>query len=98
MTWLAATEWANKFSEVRIHFDTNLDTQPYIEGDYKGVTCRENVFGHIYYVHNILCSETNTMYVLTEDPKKENLFKFIELNQRVRVTPTYYSYEIQVQI
>ncbi len=36
-----------------------------------------------------------TMYLIVEKEEK-SLFRFVEMNQQVRVTPTWYSFDIEV--
>lgn len=95
MPWISEEEYNKQFSEVKLTYNSKDDTQNYIEGLYKGAFHRNNVFGKSFPIHKVLCTVTKTIYLIVEKEEK-SLFRFVEMNQRVRVTPTWYSFDIEV--
>ena len=93
MPWISEEEYTKQFTEVKLTYTG--DTQSYIEGLYKGAFNRNNVFGKSFPIHKVLCTVTKTTYLIVEKEEK-SLFRFVEMNQQVRVKPTWYSFDIEV--
>lgn len=94
MPWLDHAAYSKQFETVKLTYDTKLLTQPQIFGYYKGSISRQNVFGKLYYIHRVLTPQKQMFLVMCG--QEEKLFEYVQLNQLVRVTPTYYSFEIEV--
>jgi len=95
MPWISEEEYNKQFSEVKLAYNSKDDVQKYIEGLYKGAFHRNNVFGKSFPIHKVLCTVTKTIYLIVEKEEK-SLFRFVEMNQQVRVKPTWYSFDIEV--